>query len=315
MTALHDLALWTYTRPRPTQKTNRNNRNNRLRQVGDRFGVRVAFFMAECSERPNGGAARRRRERRMRSWFRLSSNPSTWPGQRCCTTRTTGCTPSTALHRARTQGESHEMKYRSGRLTLSRRSSSCTMRKTPCGGVRPYVQILDVLGGTVCGTTDKSWICSGSLCLEGFLSGQRSTASGARTWSHPGQQNVDPPVGGGGAEVFKVLVQDRIQQQRMWSISLTFQLAIEVFKYSRRPEFPQLPHRVDCTTTQMKEFKVFFVSHFSPKEKGAEVTRQSSARVHRHSSSSELSARQMALAGESDELWEDEAGDDQDAST
>ena len=43
----------------------------RLRQVGDRFVVRVLhLFMAESSERPSGGVARRRRERRMRSWFR-----------------------------------------------------------------------------------------------------------------------------------------------------------------------------------------------------------------------------------------------------
>ena len=30
----------------------------------------TVFFMAESSERPSGGVARRRRERRMRSWFR-----------------------------------------------------------------------------------------------------------------------------------------------------------------------------------------------------------------------------------------------------
>ena len=35
--------------------------------------------------------------------FVTSSNPSAWPWQRCCTTRTTGCTPSTALHGARPQ--------------------------------------------------------------------------------------------------------------------------------------------------------------------------------------------------------------------
>ena len=35
--------------------------------------------------------------------FVTSSNPSAWPWLRCCTTRTTRCTPSTALHGARTQ--------------------------------------------------------------------------------------------------------------------------------------------------------------------------------------------------------------------
>ena len=46
-----------------------------------------------------------------------SSNPSAWPWLRCCTTRTTRCTPSTALHGARTAtrarggGESDEKKY------------------------------------------------------------------------------------------------------------------------------------------------------------------------------------------------------------
>ena len=39
-------------------------------------------------------------------------------------------------------------------------------------------------------------------------------------------------------------------------------------------------------------------SNFSPGEKGAKVTRQSSARVHGHSSSSELSAHQIARGGE-----------------
>ena len=44
--------------------------NNRLRQVAHCFGVGDRFFMAEFSERPSGGVARRRRERRTRSWFR-----------------------------------------------------------------------------------------------------------------------------------------------------------------------------------------------------------------------------------------------------
>ena len=47
-----------------------SNNNNRLRQVGDRFLCGVLLSMDESSERPKGGVARRRRERRMRSWFR-----------------------------------------------------------------------------------------------------------------------------------------------------------------------------------------------------------------------------------------------------
>ena len=75
--------------------------------------------------------------------FVTSSNPSAWPWQRCCTTRTTGCTLSTALHGARPQppgpGEGERVtrrstRRRSGRLPLPRRSSSCTTRKTPSGG-------------------------------------------------------------------------------------------------------------------------------------------------------------------------------------
>ena len=57
--------------------------------------------------------------------FVTSSNPSAWPWQRCCTTRTTGCTPSTALHGARTQppgpGEGERVTRRS-----TRRSSGKT---------------------------------------------------------------------------------------------------------------------------------------------------------------------------------------------
>ena len=51
--------------------------------------------------------------------------------------------------------------------------------------------------------------------ISGFLSGQGSTASGSELC----EQNVDIPVlrgrRGGGAEVFKVLVQDRVHQHRM----------------------------------------------------------------------------------------------------
>ena len=58
-------------------------------------------------------------------------------------------------------------------------------------------------------------------------------------------------------EVFKVLAQDRIQQQRMWSRSLIFRLA-EVFQIFSQARVPQLPHRVVCVTMQMRDFKGFF---------------------------------------------------------
>ena len=58
--------------------------------------------------------------------FVTSSNPSAWPWLRCCTTRTTGCTPSTALHGARTQppGPGRGEK-------VTRRSTRPSSRKTP----------------------------------------------------------------------------------------------------------------------------------------------------------------------------------------
>ena len=58
------LVLWTYTHLKTLQ-----NNNNRLRQVGDPF-LCALLVMDELSGQPNGGVARRRRERRMRSWFR-----------------------------------------------------------------------------------------------------------------------------------------------------------------------------------------------------------------------------------------------------
>ena len=75
-------------------------------------------------------------------------------------------------------------------------------------------------------------------------------------------------------EVFKVLAQDRIQQQRTWSRSLIFQLA-EVFQIFSHARVPQLPHLVDCLTMQMREFKGFF-SHTSPSEKSAKLGPHSS---------------------------------------
>ena len=76
-------------------------------------------------------------------------------------------------------------------------------------------------------------------------------------------------VGGGEGErgeVLKVLSQYRIQQW-LRSRSLIFQL-VEVFKVFAQVRVPLLPHRVDCFTTQMKEFKGF--PHFSlaPKKCG-----------------------------------------------
>ena len=59
--------------------------------------VTVFFFVAESGERPNGGVARRRRERMMRSWFRHEQQSIRMA------LATTGCTPSTALQGARTQ--------------------------------------------------------------------------------------------------------------------------------------------------------------------------------------------------------------------
>ena len=58
--------LWPYTSHPRARVRNNNNK----RQVARCFGVGDIFFMAEFSERPNGGVARRRRERRMPSWSR-----------------------------------------------------------------------------------------------------------------------------------------------------------------------------------------------------------------------------------------------------
>ena len=96
--------------------------------------------------------------------------------------------------------------------------------------------------------------------ISGILSGQGATASGAELIG-------DTPVPLGRrevAEVFKVFSQNRFQQHRTWSRSLIFQLAV-VFKVLSQARVPQLPHRVDCMKTQMKDF-----SHFSliKKERG-----------------------------------------------
>ena len=99
-------------------------------------------------------------------------------------------------------------------------------------------------------------------------------------------------VGEGEREVLKALSQDGVQQ-RIWGKSLIFLLVVvfTVFSQDR-----VLPHRADF----FKDFKGFFALFPSPKN--AKVTRQSSPRVPASVSSSELSARQMAPAGESDEL-------------
>ena len=118
-------------------KNNKNNENNQNNNNNNRlvtgFCARVAFFMAESCERPNGGVARRRRERRMRSWFRHEQQSIRMALAAELTTPTTRCTPSTALHGARTQppgpgGEERvtrrSTRPSSGRLPFPRRSSS-----------------------------------------------------------------------------------------------------------------------------------------------------------------------------------------------
>ena len=134
-----------------------------------------------------------------------------------------------------------------------------------------------------------------------------------RHWRSRSWTLQSPRSGGEVAEVFKVHEQDRVQQQRTWSRSSKFQLAMEFFKVFAQARVPQLPHRVGCLQTQMQEFEGFFALFPGPKKR-VEVTRQLSPRVLRCVSSSELSAHQMAPVGESDEL-EDERGDALDAAT
>ena len=113
-------------------------------------------------------------------------------------------------------------------------------------------------------------------------------AWGRRVAAAMAEQIVDKflRVGGEVAEVFQVFVQDRVLQRRMWSRSLTFQFLrvggglVEVFKvlsldsvqqrmWSRSLLFllvevskvfsqARVPHRVDCMTALMMEFKGFF---------------------------------------------------------
>ena len=128
-------------------------------------------------------------------------------------------------------------------------------------------------GGADCGHSSFSGSAGGGGGLQGSRAGQGSTAADM-------EQIVDIPACSRGLEVF---AQDRV---------------------------PQLPHRVGFLTMRMKEFKLFW--HFSQAQESAEVTRQSSPRVPASVSPSELSARQLAPAGESDEL-EDEPGDALDA--
>ena len=115
-------------------------------------------------------------------------------------------------------------------------------------------------------------------------------------------------VGGEVAEVFKFLVQDRIQQQRTWSRTLKFQLA-EVPKVFAQARVPQLPHRVGRLLDVVDEGIQGVFRTFPRPKKSAEVTCQSSLRVLGSVSSFELSSHQMAPAEESDETGEDEAGD------
>ena len=97
--------------------------------------------------------------------------------------------------------------------------------------------------------------------LRGILSGQRLGPS----FTSRSLTIQFLRVGGGMAEVFKVLAQDRIQQQRTWSRSLTFQLA-EVCRVSPQAGVPELPHRVNCLTMQMREFKEVFALFPGPKK-------------------------------------------------
>ena len=87
---------------------------------------------------------------------------------------------------------------------------------------------------------------------------------------------------------------------------------MKVFKVFAQARVPQLPHPAVRFLTLMRDLKGFFFALFPDSKKSAEVTRQSSPRVPASVSSAELSAHQMAPAGESDELA-DEPGDALDA--
>ena len=192
--------------------------------------------------------------------------------------------------RARGGGESDETKYTAKirKTPLSRRSSGCTTRKTPCGWLRPlsitdpvpqdqvgrhtvehrievcpFVQILDALvpqmGDQVLGLLQKivtaslvepvQVIAVPKISLDRIH--QRSAARrtqmaeqlvevpsepgyalaviGTKPWGKRQQRHWPSRsltfqffvAGGRGVEVFKVLVQDRVQQHRMWSRTLT----------------------------------------------------------------------------------------------
>ena len=120
--------------------------------------------------------------------------------------------------------------------------------------------------------------------LLGFLSGNGSTASGSRFLEEVSLtiqflRVVEVVVH---VVVCKVLAQDRKQQQRTWSRSLVFQLA-DVF----HARVPQLPHRVNFLTMQMREFKGVFALF---------TVRKKSAKLGPHSGS-ELSADFTVHAG------------------
>ena len=150
-------------------------------------------------------------------------------------------------------------------------------------GLPAFCQSSSAEGRVLGGSADGAWIITGGHCHAGPGAEGSSGTGGADRW-----------VGGRVVEVFKVLSQFRVQQ-RLWSRSLTFQPAVGAFKVFTQARVPLLPHRVVCMTRVQGCF-----SHFSPAQKSAKVTRQSSPRVPASVSSSELSAHQMARAGESD---------------
>ena len=201
---------------------------------------------------------------------------------------------------------------------LSSRSSQC--RKISFGpGLPAFCPSSSAEGRTVGGSADGAWIFTGGHCrevpalvtpvpqgrrgggggLQGLRAGQDSTAADV-------EQIFDIPVPQGrrrrNVNVLKVLSQDGVQQ-RMWSRSLLF-LLVEVFQIFSQAK---VPHRADFFKMRMQGFEWVFRTFPQPK-KCAKVTRQSSPRVPASASSSELSAHQMAPAGESDELADEPGG-------
>ena len=101
--------------------------------------------------------------------FLTSSNPFAWPWQRCCTSRTTGCTPSTALHGARTQPPGPGLR---------------SARRTPRHGAR---SLLSPLARST--TTSTTTACGLTVSLT---SGRRSGCCGT-LWSRWLKLQVQQP--------------------------------------------------------------------------------------------------------------------------